>query len=77
MSQINYLVRQTPNLSSETGTVGFPQHKFTKPPFVLHTLSVLIILRLMSTYKMLLRIISHILLNIAMEAFIGNAMVTS
>jgi len=35
MSQINYLAGQTPNLSSGTGTVGFPQNKFTQPPIVI------------------------------------------
>jgi len=39
MSEINYLAGQTPNLSSGTGTVVFPQNKFTQPPIVLLTVS--------------------------------------
>jgi len=35
MLKINYLAEQTPNLSSRTGTVGFPQNKFTQPPIVI------------------------------------------
>ena len=34
-SQLNYTTGQTPNLSSGTGTVGFPQNKFTQPPIVI------------------------------------------
>lgn len=34
-SQLNYAVGQTMNLSSVSGTVSFPQNKFTQPPIVI------------------------------------------